>query len=82
MPHILTTSARLQNNFATDLRRFKIYDPPYQYFYFYNHKTSAVFLESKIFSKLQVILVCIKVKFNLCLNILFINDGKSYTIIT
>ena len=41
-----------QTNFATDSRRFKIYDPrPFNITTFYNNKLSSVFIESKFLPK-------------------------------
>ena len=69
-----------QTNFATDLRRFKIYDPrPINISTFYNHKTSAVFLESKIFSKTSGYFSLYQSQFQPLFEYTFINDGKSYT---
>ncbi len=69
-----------QTTFATDSRRFKIYDPrPINISTFYNNKMTSVFVESKFFTKADTY-------FSLSRNAItplffyeFLNDGKTYT---
>jgi len=68
-----------QTNFATDQRRFKIYDPrPINITTFFNNKMSSVFLESKIIPKTNSYLAISHNQIQPLFNYNFVNDGKKY----
>ncbi len=67
-------------NFATDSRRFKIYDPrPINITTFYNNKSSSVFVESKIIPKTNSYFAIAQNQIQPLFNYTFINNGISYT---
>jgi len=69
-----------QTNFATDLRRFKIYDPrPINISTFYNNKVSSVFVESKFLPKTSSYFAISQNQVQPLFNYTFVNNGVSYT---
>ncbi len=69
-----------QINFATDSRRFKIYDPrPINISTFYSNKTTSVFIESNYFAKSDTYFALSKSRIDPKFDYTFINQGISYT---
>lgn len=69
-----------QTNFATDSRRFKIYDPrPINISTFYNSKASSIFVESKIVRKTTSYFALAQSQITPLFNYTFVNNGVSYT---
>lgn len=67
-------------NFATDSRRFKIYDPrPINITTFYNNKLSTIFVESKILPKTTSYFALSQSQVKPLFDYTFINNGISYT---
>ena len=68
-----------QTNFATDSRRFKIYDPrPFNITTFYNNKLSAVFIESKFLPKTTSYFALSHSQITPLFDYTFINNGIAY----
>ncbi|MEZ4854749.1 DUF5686 family protein [Flavobacterium sp.] len=66
--------------FATDSRRFKIYDPrPINITTFYNHRTSAMAITSKIISKTDAFFSLTHDQINPLFDYIFITSNKAYT---
>ena len=69
-----------QTNFATDARRFKIYDPrPFNITTFYNNKNTSVFVESKILPKTASYFALTNSKIQPLFDYTFVNNGMAYT---
>ena len=69
-----------QTNFATDSRRFKIYDPrPINISTFYNNKMSSVFVESKFLPKTSSYFGISHNQIQPLFDYTFVNEDKSYT---
>jgi hypothetical protein len=69
-----------QTNFATDSRRFKIYDPrPINISTFYNNKMSSVFVESKVLPKTTSYFAVSQSQVKPLFDYTFVNNGISYT---
>ena len=69
-----------QTNFATDSRRFKIYDPrPINISTFYNNKMSSVFVESKVLPKTTSYFAISQSQVKPLFDYTFVNNGVSYT---
>ncbi len=69
-----------QTNFATDSRRFKIYDPrPINISTFYNNKMSSVFVESKVLPKTTSYFAISQSQVKPLFDYTFVNNGISYT---
>ncbi len=69
-----------QTNFATDTRRFKIYDPrPLNITTFYNNKNTSIFVESKIFSKTAGYFALSNSQIKPLFDYTFVHNGISYT---
>ena len=69
-----------ETNFVTDSRKFRLYDPrPINISTFYNIKTSAVILESKIFTKLVSYFSLSHNQIQPMFDYTFINKGVNYT---
>ena len=69
-----------QTNFATDLRRFKIYDPrPLNITTFYNNKNTSIYVESKILPKTSSYFALSNSQIQPLFNYTFIHNGISYT---
>ena len=69
-----------QTTFVTDSRKFRLYDPrPINISTFYNIKTAAVILESKVFPKLNSYFSISQNEIQPLFDYTFVNDGKSYT---
>ena len=67
-------------NYATDSRRFKIYDPrPINITTFYNNKLSSIFVESKVLSKANSYFAISQSQVNPLFNYSFIYNGKAYS---
>ncbi len=69
-----------QTNFATDSRRFKIYDPrPINISTFYNNKVGSVFVESKVLPKTTSYFAVSQSQVKPLFDYTFVNNGVSYT---
>lgn len=69
-----------QTNFATDTRRFKIYDPrPFNITTFYNNKLSSIFVESKFLPKTSSYFALSQSQITPLFDYTFINNGKTYS---
>ena len=69
-----------QTNFATDSRRFKIYDPrPFNITTFFNNKLSSVFIESKFLSKTSSYFALSQSQITPLFDYTFVNNGKTYS---
>ena len=69
-----------QIQFATEARRFKIYDPrPFNISTFYNHKTFASFIESKYFAKTETYFSISRNQIQPLFDYTFLANGNSYT---
>lgn len=69
-----------QTNFATDSRRFKIYDPrPFNITTFYNNKLSSVFIESKFLPKTSSYFALSQSQITPLFDYTFVNNGKTYS---
>lgn len=69
-----------QTNFATDSRRFKIYDPrPINISTFYNNKMSSMFVESKFLPKTSSYFGISHNQIQPLFDYTFVNENKSYT---
>jgi hypothetical protein len=69
-----------QTNFATDARRFKIYDPrPFNITTFYNNKNTSFFVESKIVPKTASYFALSNSKIQPLFDYKFVHNGISYT---
>ena len=69
-----------QTNFATDSRRFKIYDPrPINISTFYNNKLSSVYVESKALPKTTSYFAIAQSQVKPLFDYTFVNNGVSYT---
>lgn len=69
-----------QTNFATDSRRFKIYDPrPINISTFYNNKVSSVFVESKFLPKTNSYFSISQNQVKPLFDYTFVNNNISYT---
>jgi len=69
-----------QTNFATDSRRFKIYDPrPINISTFYNNKTSAISIESKILPKTTSLFSFSNYQIDPLFNYAFVPNNSAYT---
>ena len=68
-----------QTNFATDSRRFKIYDPrPFNITTFYNNKLSSVFIESKFLPKTTSYFALSQSQITPLFDYTFVNKGEAY----
>jgi hypothetical protein len=68
-----------QTNFATDSRRFKIYDPrPFNITTFYNNKLSSVFIESKFLPKTTSYFALSQSQITPLFDYTFVNNGVTY----
>jgi hypothetical protein len=69
-----------QTTFATDSRRFRIYDPrPFNISTFYNNRISSAFIESKIIPKAATYFSISQSEITPLFNYVFINNGQSFT---
>ena len=69
-----------QTNFATDSRRFKIYDPrPINISTFYNNKASSIFIESKVLRKTTSYLAFSQSNVTPLFDYTFVNNGVAYS---
>lgn len=69
-----------QTSFVTDSRKFRLYDPrPINISTFYNIKTAALILESKILPKVSSYFSVSQNEIEPLFDYTFINNGKSYT---
>lgn len=69
-----------QTHFATDARRFKIYDPrPFNITTFYNNKNASIFVESKILPKTASYLALTNSKIQPLFDYTFVNNGMVYS---
>ena len=69
-----------QTNFATDLRRFKIYDPrPLNITTFYNNRNTSIYVESKILPKTSSYFALSNSQIQPLFDYTFIHNGISYT---
>lgn len=69
-----------QTTFATDIRRFRIYDPrPFNISTFYNNRISSAFIESKLIPKTTAYFSFSQSEITPLFNYNFINNGQSYT---
>lgn len=69
-----------QTNFATDTRRFKIYDPrPFNITTFYNNKLSSIFVESKFLPKTSSYFALSQSQITPLFDYTFVNNGKTYS---
>ena len=69
-----------QTTFATDSRRFRIYDPrPFNISTFYNNRIASAFIESKIIPKTSAYFSIAQSEITPLFNYTFINNGQSYT---
>lgn len=69
-----------QTNFATDTRRFKIYDPrPLNITTFYNNKLSTVYIESKAIPKTNSYFSLSNSQITPLFDYTFVHNGISYT---
>jgi hypothetical protein len=69
-----------QTNFATDSRRFKIYDPrPFNITTFYINKLSSVFIESKFLPKTSSYFALSQSQITPLFDYTFVNNGKTYS---
>jgi hypothetical protein len=69
-----------QTNFATDTRRFKIYDPrPLNITTFYNNKNTSVFVESKILPKIAGYFAFSNSQIKPLFDYTFVHKGISHT---
>lgn len=69
-----------QTTFATDSRRFRIYDPrPFNISTFYKNRISSAFIESKIIPKTSTYFSIAQSEITPLFNYTFINNGQSYT---
>lgn len=69
-----------QTTFATDSRRFRIYDPrPFNISTFYNNRISSAFIESKIIPKATTYFSISQSEITPLFNYVFINNGQSFT---
>jgi hypothetical protein len=69
-----------ETNFVTDSRKFRLYDPrPINISTFYNIKTSAIIVESKIFTKLISYFSLSHNQIQPLFNYTFVNKGVNYT---
>lgn len=78
--YINDVSEIAETHFATDSRRFKIYDPrPINITTFYNTKTSSISINSKIISKTDAFFHLAHNIINPLFGYAFINNNKTYT---
>lgn len=69
-----------QTTFATDSRRFRIYDPrPFNISTFYKNRISSAYIESKIIPKTSTYFSIAQSEITPLFNYTFINNGQSYT---
>ena len=69
-----------QTTFATDSRRFRIYDPrPFNISTFYKNRIASAFIESKIIPKTSAYFSIAQSEITPLFNYTFINNGQSYT---
>uniref|UniRef100_UPI0040493D7A DUF5686 family protein n=1 Tax=Flavobacterium sp. TaxID=239 RepID=UPI0040493D7A len=69
-----------ETNFVTDSRKFRLYDPrPINISTFYNIKTAAVILESKIFTKLTSYFSLSHNQIQPLFDYTFVNKGENFT---
>lgn len=69
-----------ETNFVTDSRKFRLYDPrPINISTFYNIKTAAIILESKIFTKVVSYFSLSHNQIQPLFNYTFVNNGVNYT---
>lgn len=69
-----------QTTFATDSRRFRIYDPrPFNISTFYSNRISSAFIESKIIPKTSAFFSISQSEITPLFNYTFINNGQSFT---
>ena len=69
-----------ETKFATDSRKFRLYDPrPINISTFYNIKTSAIIVESKIFTKLTSYFSLSHNQIQPLFDYTFVNKGVNYT---
>lgn len=69
-----------QTTFATDTRRFKVYDPrPFNISTFYNSKLASAFIESKIIPKTSTYFSLSRNEITPLFNYTFLNNGQSYS---
>ena len=69
-----------QTSFVTDSRKFRLYDPrPINISTFYNIKTAAVILESKVLPKLSSYFSISQNEIQPLFNYTFVNNGINYT---
>ncbi|WP_130733359.1 DUF5686 family protein [Flavobacterium sp. J27] len=72
-----------QITFATDPRRFKIYDPrPINISTFYGNKTTSLFVESNYFPKTEAYFSLFNSKINPKFDYTFVNNDNAYTAYT
>ena len=69
-----------QTTFATDTRRFRVYDPrPFNISTFYNNRISSVFIESKMLPKTTTYFSISQSEITPLFNYTFINKQQRYT---
>ncbi|MFT5753251.1 MAG: hypothetical protein ACI924_000464 [Flavobacterium sp.] len=69
-----------QTTFATDSRRFRVYDPrPFNISTFYNNRISSAFIESKILPKTSAYFSISQNEITPLFDYTFINNGQSFS---
>ena len=69
-----------QTTFATDSRRFRVYDPrPFNISTFYNNRISSAFIESKILPKTSAYFSISQSEITPLFDYTFINNGQSFS---